>query len=102
MVGPTVHFSLVDVLLRFRYFRIGLSTDLSHMYQAILLPTVEQDLHRIVWRGHLSEPLKYYRMTCITIGIASSSFTANMSVRQTSIDHANQFPPAAVADHTSF
>ncbi len=50
MVGPMVHSPLVDVLLRFTLHRIALTTDVSRMYRAILLPAGERDLHRFVWR----------------------------------------------------
>ena len=102
LVGPTVYSSLIDVLLRFRHYRIALTTDVSRMYRAILLPTEERDLHRFVWRRQPSEPLKDYRMTRVTFGVASSSFAANMSVKQNAIDHAARFPLAAAAVHTSF
>ena len=32
LVGPTVHPSLIDVLLRFRLHRVALTTDVSKMY----------------------------------------------------------------------
>ncbi len=35
LIGPTVHPSLIDVLLR---FRIALTTDVSKMYRAVALP----------------------------------------------------------------
>ena len=38
LVGPTVHPTLVDVLLRFRLHRIALTSDVSRMYRAVLLP----------------------------------------------------------------
>ena len=38
MVGPTVHPSLVDVLLRFRKYRIAIFADISKMYRAVELP----------------------------------------------------------------
>ena len=74
LVGPTVHSSLVDVLIRFQQHRIALTTDVSRMYRAVLLPAEERDLHRFVWR-------KDYRMTRVTFGVASSSFAANMAVK---------------------
>ena len=37
LVGPTVHPSLVDVLIRFRFHRIALIADVSGMYRAVLL-----------------------------------------------------------------
>ena len=63
LVGPTVHSSLVDVLIRFRLNRIALTTDVSRMYRMILLEESDKDLHRFVWRRDASEPLCDYRMT---------------------------------------
>ena len=37
MVGPTVHPTLIDVLLRFRQHRVALTSDISKMYRAIEL-----------------------------------------------------------------
>ena len=102
MVGPTVHSSLIDVLLRFRNHRIALTTDVSRMYHAILLPSDERDLYHFVWRRQPSEPLKDYRMTRVTYGVASSSFAANMSVKQNAVDHTSKFPLAAATVCTSF
>ena len=36
-VGPTVNASLIDVLLRFRQYKVALTTDVSKMYRAVLL-----------------------------------------------------------------
>ena len=37
LVGPTVHSTLVDVLLRFRLHHVALTTDVSQMYCAVVL-----------------------------------------------------------------
>ena len=102
LVGPTVHSSLVDVLLRFRLHRIALTTDVSRMYRAVLLPLNDRDLHRFVWRRQPTEVLKDYRTTQVTFGVSSSSFAANMSVKQNATDYANDYPLAASAVHDSF
>ena len=49
LVGPTVHPSLIDVLLRFRFHRIGLIADVSRLYRDIELVQSDKDLHRFVW-----------------------------------------------------
>ena len=38
LIGPTVHTSLVNVLLRFCLHRVALTTDVSRMYHTVLLP----------------------------------------------------------------
>ncbi len=48
LVGQTVHFSLIDVLFRFRHHRIALTADVSKMYRAVALVESDRDLHRFV------------------------------------------------------
>ena len=38
LVGPTVHLTIIDVLLRFRSHWVALTTDVSRMYRVVLLP----------------------------------------------------------------
>ncbi len=102
MVGPTVHAPLIDVLLRFRVFCVALTTDITKMYRAVLLPEEDRDLHRFVWRSQPEQKLQDYRMTRVTFGVASSSFTANMSLRQNAIDYAKTYPLAVRAVRESF
>ena len=102
LVGPTVHSSLVDVLIRFRLHRVALTTDVSRMYRAVLLVPSDRDLHRFVWRSDPSHTLKDYRMTRLTFGVNASSFVANMSVKQNARDHALEFPLAAKVVDDSF
>ncbi|XP_041379393.1 uncharacterized protein LOC121392076 [Gigantopelta aegis] len=76
LVGPTVHSSLVDVLLRFRHHRYALTTDVSKMYRAIKLTQSDRDYHRFVWRRNRTESLMDYRMTRLTFGVSASSFAS--------------------------
>lgn len=50
LAGPTVQSPLIDVLLRFRFHRVALSTDVSRMYRVVALAESDRDLHRFVWR----------------------------------------------------
>ena len=102
LIGPTVHSPLIDVLLRFRLHRIALIADVSRMYRAIVLPKTDRDLHRFLWRNSPNEPLKDYRMTHLTFGVSSSSFIANMCVKQNAMDFSADFPLAAKAVEDSF
>ncbi len=95
MVGPNIHSPLLDVLLRFRLYRIALTADVSKMYRAIELSERDKDYHRFVWRKHPNEPLIDYRMTRITFGISASSFAANMCMKQNALDFAAKYPLAA-------
>lgn len=44
LVGPIVHPPLIDVLLRFRFHRIALTTDISKMFRAVQLADHDCDL----------------------------------------------------------
>ena len=102
LVGPTVHSSLIDVLLRFRLYRVALTTDVSRMYRGIELVLSDRDLHRFVWRRSTNEPLNDFRMTRVTFGVSASSFAANMAVRQNAMDYAMDFPLAYEAVKDNF
>lgn len=78
MVGPTVHSSLVDVLLHFRLYRVALTTDVCHMHHDIELHPSDRDLHRFVWRRDPTETLRDYRMTRVTFGVSALSFIAKI------------------------
>ena len=102
LVGPTVHSSLIDVLLRFRWFRVALTTDVSKMYRCIELVHSDRDFHRFMWRSDSSLPLVDYRMTRLTFGVSASCFAANMAVKQNASDHALEYPLAAKAVDDNF
>ena len=85
MVGPTVHPSLIDVLIRFRMHRIALVADISKMYRAIELPLPDRDFHWLVWRSKPGYILNDCRMT--RDGVSSSLFVANMAVQQNPEEH---------------
>lgn len=95
MVGPTLHFPLMDVLLRFRCHVVAITTDISKMYRAVELVPPDKDYHRFLWRHHQQQPLVDYRMTGLTFGVLASSFAANMSVAQKAVDLAKEHPHAS-------
>lgn len=90
LVGPTVHSSLVDLLLRFRWFRVALTTDVSKMYRGVELVSSDRDFHRFVWRSDSALPLVDYHMTRLTFGVSASC----LAVKQNATDHALEYPLA--------
>ena len=60
----------------------------------VLIPS-DRDLHRFVWRRTPEEPLQDYRMTRVTIGVSTSFFAGNMSVKQNALDFAVDYPQVA-------
>ena len=102
LVGPTIHPPLLDVLLRFYLHRVALVADVSHMYCAIELTKPDRDLHWFAWRRNPKDPLLDYRMTQLTFCVSTSSFAANMSVKQNAIDFAIDYPLAVDAVNRTF
>ena len=102
LVGPTVHPPLIDVLLCFRLYAMALTADVSKNYCSVELAMTDRDLHRFIWRSNSKEPLQEYCMTRVTFGVSASSFAANMAGKQNAIDHAHEFPLAAVVVDKSF
>ena len=82
-----VHSSLADMLLWFRHQIVTLTTNISRMYLAVLVPNSQLDLHRFVWREDPDWPLVDYPMTRLTFGVSASSFVANMAVKQNTLEN---------------
>ena len=93
---------LIDVLLRFRFHRIALTTDISRMYRAVALTQSDRDQSEPLWRRDPSEPLKDYWMTRVMFGVSASSFMANMCIKQYAVDHASRYPLARKVVNESF
>ena len=75
---PRLQDDLFELLLPFRFHRIGLTADVEKMYRKIALNAPDKDFHRILWRERKSESLKTYRVTRVTYGVLSS---AHQSIR---------------------
>ena len=96
MIGPTIHPSLIAVLLKFCFHRIALTSDVSKMYRAVELTDKDRDFHRFVWRSSQDDVLRDYRMTRVLFGVCASSFAANLC-KQNALDLAHQYPLAVRA-----
>ncbi|XP_055618639.1 uncharacterized protein LOC129763518 [Toxorhynchites rutilus septentrionalis] len=91
MTGPTIQKDLVSILLRFRGFQYVFTLDIPKMFRQVSL----QPYLRIFWRDNRNDSLAVYELLTITYGLASSPFQATMALKQTAIDHGNEFPEAA-------
>ena len=95
LVGPTLHPTLVRVLLKFRHYPIAITADISKMYRAVELAEEARDFHRFLWRPSKHLPVQEYRMTRVTFGISASPYLAVRTLQQTATDHGKDFPEAA-------
>ena len=87
LVGPTVHSSLIDILLRFRLHRITRTADMSKMYQAVELVDSDWHLHRFVHLIYL--PLSFNDGICANTSLVISGGGGLLSTSPSSADMLN-------------
>ena len=102
LVGPTLHPTLVRILLKFRSYPVAVTADISKMYRAVELAREARDVHRFLWRPSMQHPVQEYRMTRVTFGISASPYLAVRTLQQTAIDHGKDLPEAAQHILSSF
>ena len=93
-VGPTLHPTIDQVLLRFRQYPVAISSDISKMYREVLLHPDDQHLHQYIWREAPDVPWKTYKMTRVTFGVAASPYLAVKTLQQAGKDHGEEHPNA--------
>ena len=49
-VGPTLHPTLDQILIKFRSYAVAISGDITKMYREVLLHPDDRPLHRYIWR----------------------------------------------------
>ena len=52
--------------------KVALTADISKMYRAVELTPSDKDCHQFVWRKEPDQPLRDYRMTRATFGVAAT------------------------------
>ncbi|XP_058840815.1 uncharacterized protein LOC131696283 [Topomyia yanbarensis] len=88
MPGPTVHDSLVAIVLRFRMHPFVVAADVTKMYRQILVDPSDQPLQRIFWRFSADEPLKVYQLLTVTYGTNCAPFLATRVLQKLAEDEA--------------
>ena len=101
-MGPTLHPTIDKILLRFRTYKVALSSDITKMYREVLLHPDDQPLHRYIWRESLETQWKDYQMLRLTFGVAASPYLAVKVLQQTGKDHGEQYPTAQWHINNSF
>jgi len=94
MVGPTIQEDMVNILLRFRFYKYAFTADIAKMYRQILVTKDDSNLLRILWRQQPSDPIEEYRLLTVTYGTASAPYTATKTLQQISKDEGDDFPLA--------
>ena len=86
IVCPTLSSDLPDGLLSFWTHPIAISADISKMYRAVELATLDSDFNRFIWRTELNSDILDYVMTSITFGVSATPYFAVQLLHQTATE----------------
>ncbi|XP_011859361.1 PREDICTED: uncharacterized protein LOC105556858 [Vollenhovia emeryi] len=95
-IGVNLLPSLADVVMRWRWHRFAMITDVEKMFRQIIVHPDERDFQRILWRRDASENTYEFRLTTVTYGLASAPFLANRTLRQLADDESTRYPRGAI------
>ncbi|XP_049270158.1 uncharacterized protein LOC119386031 [Rhipicephalus sanguineus] len=79
--GPNLNPSILDLLLKFRSFKIGISADIEKAFLQVSLAEHDRDAFRYFWFEEGSTNLEELRMTRVPFGACSSPFLLAATLR---------------------
>jgi len=97
LIGPNLLPVLADVLMRWRWHRYALATDIEKMYRQILIFPEDREYQRILWRLDTSNTIREYRLNTVTYGLACAPYLAIRTLHQLADDEGSRFPLGAAA-----
>ena len=95
MKGADLLNDLFGVILRFRESEVAFVGDISKMYHRVLIPTVDQHVHRFLWRNFEDRKPDIYVMQVLTFGDKPSSAMAQTALKKTAEECEVMYPEAA-------
>ncbi|XP_071961249.1 uncharacterized protein [Antedon mediterranea] len=84
--GPPLIPGLVDILLRFRRWKIGLTSDITKAFLQIKVHKDDQNVHRFLWKRE--DKIRTMKFLRVPFGNASSPFLLNATIRH----HLTKYP----------
>ena len=82
--GPKFHQLILDLLIRFRSYRVALIAYVEKAFLMIAVDEKDRDVLRFIWVDDVTkeEPeLRVYRFTRVVFGVSSSPFLLNATVK---------------------
>ncbi|KAJ8032343.1 hypothetical protein HOLleu_25850 [Holothuria leucospilota] len=96
MKGPDLLNNLLEVLLRFRQYEMAACGDISKMNHRVLIPEIDQHVHRFLWRDlDIERPPDVYIKTVLTFGDKPAPAMAQTALLKTAEEGAAKYPEAA-------
>ena len=85
-IGPCLLPSLVEILIRFRRWKIALTSDIQKAFLQIRVRREDQDVHRFFWMDQ--DKVRIMRLDRVPFGNKSSPFLLNATIQW----HLSQYP----------
>lgn len=102
MTGPTIQPTLTSLLLRWRMYPVVIKADIAKMFRQVEVAEPDVEYQRIVWRLNSTQPIKDYRLSTVTFGMACAPYLAVRTLMQIATDIQAEYPVAAHAIRNCF
>ena len=91
--GPSLIPNLVEVLIRFRRWKVALTADISKAFLQIKLARKDRDVHRFLWQlDQEDSSVRVMRFLRVTFGVKASPFLLNATIQY----HLSKYPDSPV------
>ena len=84
LVGPKFNQRIMDILMRFRSYRIPLTADIEKAFLMVSVEEKDRDVLRFLWVNDINEDevkIRPLRFTRVVFGVCSSPFLLNSTIR---------------------
>ena len=82
--GPKFNQLILDLLLRFRSYKIALTADIEKAFLMISVDDRDRDVFRFLWVDDITKAdpeIRVFRFTRVVFGVSSSPFLLNATIR---------------------
>ena len=82
--GPTFGQNILDILLRFRLYRVAVTADVEKAFLMVSVAEEDRDVLRFLWVDNISSPLPKLvtlRFARVVFGVSSSPFLLNATLQ---------------------
>ncbi|KAL5475814.1 hypothetical protein EMCRGX_G025680 [Ephydatia muelleri] len=83
-VGPSFGQNIMDIMLRFRVYKVALTADIEKAFLMIKVADEDRDALRFLWLEDVGSEIprvKVFRFTRVVFGVASSPFLLNATLK---------------------
>ena len=93
MVGPTIHNTIFEKILRFCFHSYVITADIEKMYRQILVYPEDRKFQKVFWYDN--GKIKTFQFNTVTFGVSDALFLAIRTLQQLARDEAHDFPRAS-------